>query len=60
MGHWIKTGERTYVCSECGGKLMTSYPITDWTRCPFCRADMVYVEEKEEATDGDSEPEEKS
>ena len=51
MGHWIKTGERTYVCSECGGKLITSYPIEQWTRCPFCRADMTYIEE-EEAADG--------
>lgn len=59
MGRWIKTGERTYVCSECGGKLITSYPIEQWTRCPFCRSDMVCIEE-EEATDGDSESEENS
>lgn len=54
MGHWIKTGDRTYRCSACGEELTTSYPIEQWTRCPFCHTEM------EESDNGDSEAESNS
>ena len=60
QAEWIKIDKGTYKCSSCGGVIMTSYPIAQWTRCPFCRADMVYIEEKEEAADGDSDTENNS
>lgn len=56
MAHWIKDPDHknTYTCSACGGVLTTASPISYWTRCPFCHADM------EEETNGDTETEENS
>ena len=53
MAHWIQIGERTYECSNCRQRLTTSYPIEQWTRCPFCHSEM-------EAADGDSDTEKNS
>lgn len=50
-GEWIPIDRRTYKCSICGGELMTSYPIEQWTRCPFCKAQMTV--QKEGPEDGD-------